>query len=151
MNSEQWKPNTTVAAIIERDGCFLMVREQTADGVKLNQPAGHLEYGETLTDAVIRETREETAYSFKPEALVGVYLADKAASDITYLRFAFCGSVGDVDPAQQLDDGIIAAEWLSTEEIMADPTQWRSPLIGRCISDYLAGQRTGLDLIYHHR
>ena len=150
MSSTQWKPNTTVAAIIERDGRFLMVREQTDDGARLNQPAGHLEYGETLLQAVVREAREETAHAFTPRALVGIYLADKTGSDITYLRFAFCGDAGAHDPTQRLDDGILAAEWLSADEIMASADLWRSPLVGRCLQDYLAGQRASLDLIHHH-
>ena len=148
----QWKPNTTVAAIIERDGLFLMVREHTEHGIRLNQPAGHLEHGETLLQAVCREVREETAYGFDAQALVGIYLADKDDDgDITYLRFAFCGAAGDCDPGLTLDDGIIAAQWLSADEILADPALWRSPLVGRCLQDYLAGQRAPLGLIHHHQ
>lgn len=148
----QWKPNTTVAAIIERDGLFLMVSEHTEHGIRLNQPAGHLEHGETLLQAVCREVREETAHGFAPQALVGIYLADKDDDgDITYLRFAFCGEAGDHDQSLTLDDGIIAAQWLSAEEILASPARWRSPLVGRCLQDYLAGQRAPLSLIHHHQ
>lgn len=148
----QWKPNTTVAAIIEHEGRFLMVREHTEHGIRINQPAGHLEHGETLLAAVVRETREETAYSFSPQALVGIYMADKDDhSAITYLRFAFCGTVEPQRLAATLDADIIEAVWLSADEIQAARASWRSPLVGRCLDDYLAGQRAPLSLIHHHQ
>ncbi|TCW30330.1 ADP-ribose pyrophosphatase YjhB (NUDIX family) [Gulbenkiania mobilis] len=140
----QWKPNTTVAAIIEQEGRFLMVREDTADGIRLNQPAGHLERGETLLDAVRREVLEETAWHFVPQALVGVYLADRAGSNITYLRFAFCGSPLAEEPDRALDDGILAAVWMTAEEIRASAALHRSPAVLASLEDYLAGQRLPL-------
>lgn len=146
----QWKPNTTVAALIERDGCLLMVREQTEHGLRLNQPAGHLEYGETLLQAASREVLEETGYAAHPVALCGIYLADKDDhSGITYLRFAFVCEAGAAPIRSQLDDGIVEAVWLTPAEIRAQHAIWRSPLVGRCIDDYLAGQRLPLASIFH--
>ena len=148
---QQWKPNTTVAAIIERDGRFLMVRENTEQGIRLNQPAGHLEYGETLLQAVAREALEETGYPATPTALCGIYLADRDDhSDITYLRFAFVCEAGSQPIRSQLDEGILEAVWLSADEIQAQQAIWRSPLVGRCLDDYRAGQRLPLACIHHH-
>lgn len=144
-----WKPNTTVAAIVEQDGKFLLVEEHTSDGLRLNQPAGHLENNETLLEAVIREAREETAHSFQPEALLGVYHWRYAAKDITYLRFAFIGSVTGHDPAQALDDGIIRTVWLNYQELKASAHLHRSPQVLRCVEDYLAGQRFPLKVLTH--
>ncbi|UDM18494.1 NUDIX hydrolase [Vogesella sp. XCS3] len=147
----QWKPNTTVAAIIERDGRFLMVCENTEHGLRLNQPAGHLEYGETLLQAVAREALEETGYAANPVALSGIYLADKDdSSGITYLRFAFVCQADGQPLRSQLDEGIVEAVWLTPAEIRARQAMWRSPLVGRCLDDYLAGQRLPLASIYHH-
>lgn len=144
-----WKPNTTVAAIIERDGRFLLVEEETADGIRLNQPAGHLEDGETLLEGVVRETREETAYEFMPEALLGIYHWRHPGKDITYLRFAFTGQVGHHHTEQALDDGIIRAVWMTLEEIRASQSIHRSPQVLTCIEHYLAGQRYPLDVLTH--
>ncbi|HEY8354384.1 MAG TPA: NUDIX hydrolase [Methylophilaceae bacterium] len=144
-----WKPNTTVAAVIEQDGKFLLVEEETAEGVRLNQPAGHLEQGETLLDAVIRETREETAYDFAPEHLLGVYHWRHPARDLTYLRFAFTGKVGDQHIGQQLDDGILRAVWMSVDEIRQTRALHRSPQVMTCIEHYLAGQRFPLSILTH--
>ncbi len=144
-----WKPHVTVAAVIESDGKFLLVEEETDDGIRFNQPAGHLECGEALTDAVIREALEETGYHFVPTALVGVYNWRNEAKDITYLRFAFAGELAGHDAQRALDAGIIAARWLSLGEIRALEDRHRSPLIMRCIEDWQAGARYPLDLITH--
>ena len=144
-----WKPNTTVAAIVEHNGRFLLVEEDTADGVRINQPAGHLEQYETLLEAVIRETFEESAYRFTPEALLGVYHWQRPARDITYLRFAYIGSVSHHDPLQKLDDGIIRAVWMTLEEVRANSAILRSPQVLTCIEHYLAGQRFPLNVVTH--
>ncbi|AWI77985.1 NUDIX hydrolase [Parazoarcus communis] len=145
-----WKPNVTVAALIERDGRFLMVEEETEDGLRFNQPAGHLEEGESLVQATIRETLEETAHRFVPEYLVGVYQWPRPQGDITYLRFAFGGRVGEEVPGFELDDGIVRAVWMSPEEIRATADRHRSPLIVQCVDDWLAGRRYDLDLLRHY-
>ncbi len=145
-----WKPNVTVAAVIERDGKFLLVEEETDDGIRYNQPAGHLECREALTDAVIREALEETAYRFVPRYLVGIYNWRQEAKDITYLRFAFGGEIAGHDAGRALDAGIIAARWLTLDEIRALEDRHRSPLILRCIEDWLAGKRYPLELITHY-
>jgi 8-oxo-dGTP pyrophosphatase MutT (NUDIX family) len=147
---EVWKPNVTVAAVCEKDGKFLLVEEETEDGLRINQPAGHLEPGEALVDAVIRETLEETAFSFQPEYLVGVYSWRQAAKDITYLRFAFAGTVTSHDATRALDKGIARALWLSEYEIRAAASRHRSPLLMRCIEDARAGRRFPLDLLVHY-
>jgi 8-oxo-dGTP pyrophosphatase MutT (NUDIX family) len=144
-----WKPNTTVAAIVEQNGKFLLVEEETADGVRLNQPAGHLEDGETMLQAVVRETSEETAYDFTPESLLGVYHWRHPNKDITYLRFAFIGKVSGHNPAQKLDDGIIRAVWMSLDEIRANAAIHRSPQVLTCVEHYLAGQRFPLSVLTH--
>ncbi|POZ62292.1 NUDIX hydrolase [Chromobacterium alticapitis] len=143
----EWKPNTTVAAIVERDSRFLMVEENTPDGLRLNQPAGHLERGETLLQAVIRETREESGWRFAPRGLLGVYLADKPGSDITYVRFAFCGEALAPAADAPLDDGIVAVRWLTRDEIATQADRLRSPVVLRCVDDYLAGIIHPLELI----
>lgn len=145
-----WKPNVTVAAIIERDGKFLLVEEETDEGVRFNQPAGHLECNEALTDAVIREALEETGYTFAPKFLVGVYNWRHPAKDVTYLRFAFGGEITGHDAGRRLDAGILGARWLTLAEIRANAAQHRSPLILRCIEDWQAGKRYPLELITHY-
>ena len=142
-----WKPNVTVAGVIERDGRFLLVEEDTDEGVRFNQPAGHLECNESLVDAVVREVREETRYDFRPEFLIGVYSWRHPHKDATYLRFAFGGEIVGFDPDRALDQGIIAPRWLTPDEIRANAAQHRSPLIVRCVEDHLAGKRYPLDLL----
>jgi 8-oxo-dGTP pyrophosphatase MutT (NUDIX family) len=144
-----WKPNTTVAAIVEQDGKFLLVEEETADGIRLNQPAGHLEDNETLLQAVIREANEETAYDFTPESLLGIYHWRHPNKDITYLRFAFIGTASNHKPAQKLDDGIIRSLWMSLDEIRASQSIHRSPQVLKCVEDYLAGQTFPLSVLTH--
>ena len=145
-----WKPNVTVAAIIERDGKFLLVEEETDEGIRFNQPAGHLECEEALTDAVVREALEETGYTFVPKYLVGIYNWRHPSKDITYLRFAFGGDIAGHDSERKLDAGIIGARWLSLDEIRANADQHRSPLILRCIEDLIAGKHYPLDLLVHY-
>lgn len=142
-----WKPNVTVAAIVERDGRFLLVEEQTGDGLMFNQPAGHLEDKESLVAAAVRETLEETAWEFVPEALVGIYRWRVPERDVTYLRVAFCGGLGSYHADRQLDEGIVRAVWQSAAEVRAGRDRHRSPLVVRCMEDYLAGRRAPLDLL----
>lgn len=145
-----WKPNVTVAAVIERDGKFLLVEEETSQGLRFNQPAGHWEDDETLSAATIRETLEESAYDFEPEYLIGIYRWRAPESDTTYLRFAFSGELLDHHPERKLDDGIVRAVWLTPDEIRANQHLHRSPLILRCVEDYLAGRRYPLDILVHY-
>jgi ADP-ribose pyrophosphatase YjhB (NUDIX family) len=142
-----WKPNVTVAAVIEREGRFLLVEEETEDGLRFNQPAGHLEEGETLLEASVRETLEETAFRFSPEYIVGVYQWTRPQGDLTYLRFAFGGRVDGEALARKLDDGIVRAVWMSVDEMRASADRHRSPLILQCVEDWLAGQRFPLSLL----
>lgn len=154
--SNRWKPNVTVAAIIDRtvDGerQFLLVEEQTADGLRLNNPAGHLDPGETPQDGAAREALEETARVFTPDSLVGVYLSrvrrPATGDDVTYLRVAFGGTAGDADPARALDVGIVRTLWLCLEEVRATRARHRSPLVLRCIEDRVAGRRFPLDAVH---
>jgi len=142
----------TVAAIIERDGRFLLVEENTSQGLRINQPAGHLEFGESLLQAVIRETLEETAHDFAPTGLLGLYLlpTGPTAADTTYLRVAVIGDLGAEHPQRVLDVGIIRTLWLTRAQIAERINTLRSPLVLRCVDDYLAGQRANLDLLYWH-
>jgi len=145
-----WKPNVTVATILERDGKFLLVEEETASGLMFNQPAGHLEPGETLPDAAVRETLEESAYRFQPQHLVGIYRWHSPNTDTTYLRFAFTGNILAHYPEQVLDEGIVRAVWMTLDEIRASQARHRSPLVLRCVEDYLAGKRYPLALLTHY-
>jgi 8-oxo-dGTP pyrophosphatase MutT (NUDIX family) len=137
----------TVAAVIERDGRFLLVEEE-ADGRRvLNQPAGHLDPGESLVQAVAREVLEETAHRFAPTGLLGVYrwLYDREA--VTFLRFAFAGRIEGVEAGRALDRGILALHWLTPAELKQKSAQHRSPLVMRCVEDFLAGRHYPLDLL----
>lgn len=142
-----WKPNVTVAAVIEKDGQFLLVEETTDNGLMFNQPAGHLEAGENLISAVKREVREETAWQFEPEAIIAVQLWRKTPDFPSFVRFCFTGHIHSHNPKQQLDDGIIATHWLSHEEIKSRETRLRSPLVLKTLEAYLSGQRYPLDLL----
>ena len=148
----RWKPNVTVAALIEREGRFLLVEEETTDGLKLNNPAGHLDPGESPEQACAREVLEETAHDFVPTALVGVYLnrfvKTRTGDDLTYLRFAFAGTLGTHHSWRTLDTGIFRTVWMTPDEIRACPERHRSPLLLACLEDYLAGQRHPLTLVH---
>ena len=126
-----------------------MVEERIARRLVFNQPAGHVEHGETLLQAVARETREETAWRFTSEAFLGAYLWRHPGTGRASLRFAFIGSVTDHDAQQPLDHGILRTHWLTRAEILEHQSRLRSPLVLRCIDDYLAGQRSVLDGVGH--
>jgi 8-oxo-dGTP pyrophosphatase MutT (NUDIX family) len=148
---ERWHPSVTVAAIIEQQGQFLLVEEHTHEGLKLNNPAGHLDPYESLVQACVRETQEETMRDFTPTALLGIYMSrfqrPATSEDITYLRFAFCGTVGEEVVGRRLDTGIVRTLWLSPDDIRATVAQHRSPMVLRCMEDYLSGQRLPLNAI----
>jgi 8-oxo-dGTP pyrophosphatase MutT (NUDIX family) len=139
-----WKPDVTVAAVIEHEGRFLMVEELIGGRRVLNQPAGHLEDGETLIQAVIRETLEETAWAFHPQWLIGTYLWRSPRSGDSTLRFAFTGNGEGPVVDRSLDAVIIATHWMRREQIVAEQARLRSPVVLRCLHDYLAGQRVPL-------
>ena len=156
--NERWKPSVTVAAVPARvragdDGGtteYLLVEEETAEGLRLNNPAGHLEAGESLIDAVVREALEETACAFVPAHVVGVYLTRLPrpdGGDVTYLRFAFAGTVGDADPSRALDRGIVRTLWLTLAEVHASQARHRTGLVLRCIEDCAAGRAFALDAL----
>jgi 8-oxo-dGTP pyrophosphatase MutT (NUDIX family) len=156
LQSERWRPSVTVAAIIEQDGKFLLIEEHTPEGLKLNNPAGHLDPGESPIQACAREALEESAYLFTPTFLVGLYLSrfqrelaqNHQIEDITYLRFAFGGSLGAFQPHLKLDHGIVRTHWMSPDEIRASSERHRSPLLLQCMDDYLKGKRYSLEMIY---
>lgn len=143
--NNRWKPSVTVAAIIESDGRYLLVEEHTPEGLRLNNPAGHLDPGESPEQGVAREALEETAFHFKPTELVGIYLSRfqraSTGDDITYLRFAYCGTLGDFDSTRSLDTGIVRTLWMTPDEVRASVDRHRSPLVLRCLEDHLAGLR----------
>jgi len=155
MSDTRWKPSVTVAAVVERGGRYLLVEERTPEGLRLNNPAGHLDPGETPEQGACRECLEETACVFVPQALVGVYLArfaraarpDQPAEDITYLRFAYAGTVGAPEPGRRLDAPVERTLWLTLDEVRASAARHRSPLVLRCIADHAAGVRHPLGLV----
>lgn len=144
-----WKPNVTVASVIERDGRFLLVEEETPEGLRFNQPAGHLEEGESLLEAAVREALEETAHRFVPEYLVGIYQWTRPQGDITYLRFAYGGRIEGVEAGRTLDEGIVRAVWMTPDELRATADRHRSPLILQCVEDWCAGERYPLAMVHH--
>ncbi len=150
--SLRWKPSVTVAAVIEREGRFLLVEEQTPEGLRLNNPAGHLDPGESPAEGCAREALEETAHRFTPTALVGIYLSRmqraSTGEDVTYLRLAFCGELGPQEAGRALDTGIVRTVWMTPEEVRASAARHRSPLLVRCMEDYLAGHRLPLEAVY---
>jgi len=153
---ERWKPSVTVAAIIERRGSdneslFLLVEEHTPEGLKINNPAGHLDPEESPQQGVIREVLEETACVFTPDRLVGIYLSrfqrPATGEDVTFVRFAYGGTVGEPDPARRLDEGIVRTLWMTLPEIRASRARHRSPHVLGCIEDYCAGRRYPLEVV----
>lgn len=151
--TDVWKPSVTVAAIIEREGRFLLVEEETSEGIRFNQPAGHLDPGESLEQAVVRETLEETAHDFTPTALVGMYMSryvsQRTGHDVTYLSFTFCGEPGRKHD-RPLDTGILRAVWMDYDELTACRDRHRSPSVLQRVDDYLAGKRLPLSFISTH-
>jgi phosphatase NudJ len=154
VSKARWKPNVTVAALIERDGRFLLVEEDTSDGLLLNNPAGHLDPGESPIQGAMRETLEETACEFTPKGFLGLYMSrfrrTRTGEDITYLRLAFFGSASEPNPALTLDEGIVRTVWMTADEIRACPERHRSPLVLECLESYLAGHRYPLDILTVH-
>lgn len=150
MNNTRWKPSVTVAAVMAHEGRYLLVEEHTAQGLRWNTPAGHLEPGETPLQGAMREALEETGHPFEPSALLGIYMAagpDAQGHDTTWLRFAYCGLAGPRDAQRRLDKGIVRAVWLTPAEIHACRHLHRSPLVWRCVQDHMAGQRHSLDTV----
>jgi len=147
MAAMQPGPEVTVAAVTEVAGRFLLVEERINGRLVFNQPAGHVEHGETLLAAVVREAREETAWHFEPQSLLGVYLWCKPASERTVLRFAFTGEVSNHDDSRPLDHGIVGTHWFTPLELDERRSQLRSPLVQRCVRDYLAGRRQRLECV----
>ena len=150
----RWKPGVTVAAVIERDGRYLLIEEHTPEGLRLNNPAGHLDPGETPEQACAREVLEETAHAFQPTAVVGIYLSrfvrGATGEDVTYLRMAFCGELGAPVADRALDHGIVRTLWMTPDEVRASAARHRSPLVLQCIEDHARGQRYPLSLIHTH-
>ena len=150
--SNRWRPSVTVAAVIERDGRFLMIEEETSEGLKINNPAGHLDPGETPAEGCAREALEETAWRFRPTGLLGVYISrfrrSTTGEDITYLRFAFTGELGEHVAGRALDYGIVRTLWMTADELRATADRHRSPLVLRCLEDYLRGVRYPLSAVY---
>lgn len=142
-----WKPHVTVAAVAQRHGQFLFVEERVGGELVINQPAGHLDPGENLIEAVVRETLEETAWHFEPEALVGIYLWRQPQNGLTFLRFSFAGRVSGHDTSLDLDDGIERALWLTRDQITSQQPRLRSPMVLRGVDDFLAGQRIPLAVL----
>jgi len=151
--SKKWRTSVTVASIIEKDNKYLLIEEQTRDGILINQPSGHLEPNESPLQASIRETKEETSFEFIPQHFLGVYLcqavSQKDLSNVTYVRLAFSGYVSKFYN-EPLDEGIICTHWLSYEQILDNQAKLRTPLVLQCINDYRAKKLHSLDSIYSH-
>ncbi len=143
----QWKPNVTVAAIIQKNNLFLLVEENIDGRIVFNQPAGHLENNESLTNAVIREVLEETAGHFQPHGLCGIYLHKNIINGISYLRFCYFGECNYFEKERPLDPGIIRTVWMTKKEIEDKNSQLRTPIVLHCIDDFLSGQRMSLDVL----
>lgn len=152
----RWRPSVTVAAVIA-DGSgagtrYLLVEEETPEGLRLNNPAGHLDPGESPEQGVVREALEETTCAFTPEALLGVYLSrfqrPARGEDVTYLRIAYCGTAGPADPSRQLDRGIVRTVWMTLDEVRAAPDRLRSTLVLRCLEDHARGVRHPMSAVF---
>ena len=154
MGADRWKPSVTVAAVIEKDGRYLMIEEMTRDGLRINNPAGGLEAGESPIAGAMREALEETACHFTPEAFLGVYVARNPDSargpGVTYMRFAFCGTASDPVPGRTLDSPVVRTLWMTADEIAAAKDRLRGPLVLQCVEDHRAGRRLPLDAIFTH-
>lgn len=152
--TERFKPSFTVAAVIERDGRYLLVEELTSEGLLLNNPAGHLEQGESPVEGVCREVLEETARPFTPTAWLGVYMSrflrPARGQDVTYVRIAFVGEVGEQIPGQALDEPVQRTLWMTLDEIRACRERHRSPLVLQCIEDHAAGRRLPMEALHTH-
>ncbi len=142
------RPRLTVAAVIEQDGRFLMVEEMDGGALVINQPAGHMEFGESPEQAVIRETLEETGWHFKPTHLQGVYQSIDPLRQRHYTRVAFTGPVTRHDPHRRLDHGIVRTVWLTFDEILLEKSRLRSPMVLRCVEDYLQDENYPLSLLH---
>lgn len=151
MATFRWTPHVTASAVIESAGRYLLVEEHTADGLRFNNPSGHLEPGETPLDAVVREALEETARPFAPTHVVGLYMSrlqrPARREDITYLRMAFAGTAGEAVAGRSLDEGIVRTVWMTLDELRACRARHRSAMVMRCVEDHAAGQRFPLELV----
>ena len=156
--THRWLPHATVAALIEKEGRYLHVEEETSQGLRLNTPAGHLEAGESVVDGCIREVWEETARRFTPEHMVGVYMTRNRharapggqTEDVTYMRFALCGPVSEQVAGQAFDEGIVRTLWMSPDEMWAARDRLRSPMVWQCVQDHQRGQRFDLAALFTH-
>lgn len=142
-----WRPDLAAAAVVERDGRFLIVEERIRGALLLNQPAGHVDEGESIIDAVVRETLEESAWHFVPRSLLGIYLWRNPANGHSILRVAFSGDVTHFEPGRELDRPVVAAHWMERDALLAQSGRLRSPLVMRCIDDHLAGIRHDLSAL----
>ena len=152
--THRFRPSVTVAAVIAREDHYLLVEEETPEGLMLNNPAGHLEQGESPIDAVVREALEETMRAFVPEAFLGVdlarFLRPARSEDVTYVRLAFSGSVGEEIAGRVLDEGIRRTLWMTEAELAACAERHRSPLVLQCVRDHASGKRLPLDTVFAH-
>ena len=145
--SVEWQPHVVVASIVEREGRYLIVEEMIAGERRLNQPAGHWERGETLLEAVRRETLEESAWDIEPRSFLGIYIWQPASLPYPFVRFAFVADAVQHHPDRKLDDGILRALWLTPEELRARGSELRSPSVLQCIDDHRAGRTYPLSMI----
>lgn len=143
----RWSPHVTVATILEQDNKFLFVEELIGGQKVINQPAGHWEQGETLLEASIRETLEETAWLYNPEYLTGIYQWKHPQNHDTFLRFCFTGNLVKHDKMQILDKEILQAVWLDQDDLNKRRAELRSPLVQACLDDYCSGKRYDLSIL----